>query len=209
MNPLTMSDTDETNALRALLASVPGHESAGPNLLNATVKIDDRKWVSSHPLSVVAGFMFDEKFNFPIIVHDGTGSLPGDLHVNGLAMHEQFAMVGCDGIGALFSSDLRHRFLGVYESIMSNNGIHAIVNILALHPMDIRYLKDKEAKVAKFVHRYNGGSDTAIVLCDTGEPVTTWTPGLSEWLELNNMHLKRWAEELGRPTPTDTFVQRP
>jgi hypothetical protein len=90
---------------------------------------------------------------------------------------------------------------------MSNNGIHAIVNILALQPIDIRYLKDPEAKLAKFAHRYNGGYETAIVL-ESGEPITAWAPGLSEWLELNNMHLKRWTEELGRPSPTDTFVQR-
>ena len=162
-------------------------------LITTTVKLDDTKWNTTGrgPHVGVMGFLFDEAFRFPILFRGpnvrsvkNCWSIPAGLHENGLTMPEQLAVEGMEEVGAAVSIVTNHRYLGAYENIVKDENWHWVMNVLALYPVDLQYVtnmepdKHTEVTLARF-------HENEIVRCDTGEVVTNWSPGLSEWLAIN------------------------
>jgi len=201
------------DALRAKLASVPGIERTPA--IEAQVKTDDTRWHIPTPMIWVGGFLFNKDLNFPLIEQGGRYCVPAALHQNGVSMAERLALVGMDELNAMFSLGVRHRYLGAYENIFGKDGWHSVVNMLALYPIDIRYLRtanitlvgsmlNAQIVTAKF-QRVLGSRHVVIVRCDTGEMISNWAAGLGEWLEVNVINLRKMAAEICRPAPTDQF----
>lgn len=178
--------------------------------MKATVTVDQTVWKTTGrgPHVSVAGFLFDELGRFPVLYRGpnvrsvkNCWSLPSGLHENGLSMAEQLAMEGMEELNVLTTVDTRHVYLGVYENIVHGEQWHWVVNMLALFPCDLRYLKNSEPDkhpemtLAKF-------KNYEIVRCDTEEPITNWGPGLKDWIDANRHNFERleWRAK-SKPVP--------
>jgi ADP-ribose pyrophosphatase YjhB (NUDIX family) len=164
--------------------------------------VADTRWntLGRGPHVTVCGFLLDEQGRFPVL-YRGPGvrsvkncwSLPSGLHESGLTLPEQLAVEAMEELNVKVAPNATHRHLGCYENLMTGEGWHWVVHVLAVYPCDLSGLTNKEPDkhpdvgLARFLDvpvDTTGlkGSECRLVRCGSDEPLVPWSPGLDEFL---------------------------